>query len=337
MEKKKQRKPFRHLDQYDRDRIEALLRASHTQQEIAEVLQVDKGTISREIKKRKRKDGRYEATTAQMKANVRRSNSKYQGMKIEQYPALRETTTGELMGYRSPDEIAGRMKRDNRYLRVGANAIYQWLYSPYGQCWCRYLCTKRYRRKKQKQDPGREMIVNRKPLAMRPHAGIHAEGDTFVSPRRAQTPASGIVVVMLDTQLIAGTLVPNRKEAVMVHAMQRLTSRVPMDTLTLDNGVENKGHERFGAPAYFRDPHAPWQKPHVEAAIGLLRRWFIPKGTDLRMVAEEQFQTYLHTLNGKYRKSLGYASAYEIAAQRGIIVEISQTTLRIPSREVAFH
>ena len=125
----KRRRSFRHLNQSDRDRIEALLRAGHRQKRMAEILKIDPGTVSREINKRKRKDGRYEADTAQHKARVKRSNSKYQGMKIEQYPDLKATIVAELKNHRSPDEIAGRMEREKLKIRVGANAIYKWLYS----------------------------------------------------------------------------------------------------------------------------------------------------------------------------------------------------------------
>ena len=124
--KRKKRKPFRHLKQSDRDRIEALLDVGHTQKEIATILQFDPGAISREIK-RKQKDGHYVATVAQHKAGVKRSNSKYQGMKIERYPDLRADIIALLKQLRSPDEIAGRMKLEKRKVRVNANAIYKWL------------------------------------------------------------------------------------------------------------------------------------------------------------------------------------------------------------------
>ena len=90
-------------------------------------------------------------------------------------------------------------------------------------------------------------------------------------------------------------------------------------TSAMDNGLENKYNKQFGIPAYFADPHSPWQKPHIENNIGLLRRWFIKKGTNLQTVSDQQLQEYLRILNGKYRKSLGYQSAYEAAIKRGII------------------
>ncbi len=323
MKKKKQgRKPFRHLNQSDRDRIEALLDAGHLQEEIAGILQVDAGTISREIKKRKRKNGRYEATTAQNKANVKRSRSKYQGMKIEKYPELRARVISELKDHRSPDEIAGRMKQEKTSPRVNANAIYKWLYSIWGQQYCRYLCTKRYKKKKQRKTAKREMIPDRISLKQRPEKGEHAEGDLFVSPIKTGTPRSGALVCVPSAKFLAGAMIANKKPAVMARAVKKIISKIAVSDLALDNGIENKDHKQFGIDAYFADPHSPWQKPHIENGIGLLRRWFVPKKTDLKNVSENQLQNYLHILNGKYRKSLGYLSAYEVAMERGIIQKV---------------
>lgn len=333
----KRRPPFRHLNQFDRDRIEALLEAGHSQENTAKILKVDAGTISREIRARERKNGRYEATTAQQKANVKRSNSKYQGMKIEQYPELKQRIIEGLKQHRSPDEIAGRMKEEGQFPRVNANAIYKWLYSVYGQKYCRHLCTRRHRRKKQKRTTKREMIPNRIPLQQRPESGEHAEGDLFVSPTKSGTQRSGALICVPRTQLLVGTMVENKKPATMVRAVKTITADILIDDLTLDNGIENKLHQQFNLPAYFADPYSPWQKPHIENSIGLLRRWFIPKGTDLRNVSQEQLQGYLHILNGKYRKSLGYKSAYEVSLECGIIQKKLAVSEIKTLREVAFH
>ena len=88
MPKKQHTGSYRHLNQQDRDRMEALINAGEKQKTVAAVLKVDPGTISRELK-RKRKNGRYEAAGAQHKASVRRGHSKYQGMKVEGNPLLR--------------------------------------------------------------------------------------------------------------------------------------------------------------------------------------------------------------------------------------------------------
>jgi len=129
----RKRNPFRHLDQYDRDRIEALRRNGHTKAEIARVLKVDKSTLSREVNGRKRKNGVYDAVTAQQKSLVKRSNSKYQGMKIEADSELRVYIISGLTQLRSPDELSGRMKEEKQPFSASTDAIYKWLYSAYGQ------------------------------------------------------------------------------------------------------------------------------------------------------------------------------------------------------------
>lgn len=318
MMKKRQ---FRHLTQYDRDRIEALLRTGHTQKDIAIILKVDKGTVSREIKKRKRKDGRYEATVANHKANVKRSNSKYQGMKIEAYPELRNFIIDELGHRRSPDEIAGRMKRELISPRVTTNAIYKWLYSVYGEPYCRYLCTKRKRKRIQRRAPKRTMIPDRISIRERPTSPAlpHWEGDTMVSPKTKHTTASVAVVCAINEKYICATKVRDLKPARMRRTIRGFTRLLKMETLTLDNGIENRYHKRFLVATYFCDPHSPWQKPLVESSIGLLRRWFLPKGTDLSLISEKTLQEYIGILNHKYRKSLGYQSAYEVALAHGIL------------------
>lgn len=330
------RTSFSHLRQEGRDRIEALLNAGHLQKEIAKILKVDKSTVSRELHKHRKKTGVYDAERAQQKALVARSNSKYQGMKIEAHPALKAHIIGELQKLRSPDEIAGRMKKEKRAVCVGANAIYKWLRSAWGERYCRYLCTKRKRKKKQKHLPKREMIPDRISIHDKPKARglVEMEGDTFLSPRKAKTTESGFLGSVRGVHLLVGTKLPNLKPSTMTAGVIRSTHALSADLLILDNGIENKNHLDFPLDAYFCDPHSPWQKPHVEGDIGLLRRWFIPKGTDLREVSEKQLQTHLHILNGKYRKSLGYASAYEIGVKRGIIETIPEKPLVVG---VAFH
>lgn len=336
--KRKKKRHFRHLNQSDRDRIQALLNFGHKQKEIAKILHFDPGAISREINKRKTKDGKYVATVAQHKAGVKRSNSKAQGMKVEDHPELRAHIIKELKSkqHRSPDEIAGRMEIEGIIPRVSAKSIYRWLYSRWGQQYCCYLCTKRYKKRKQKKKTKREMIPNRKSIHIRPTEGVHAEGDLFVSPTKTGTQRSGAVFIIPDTKLVLGTMIENKKPASFRRTVIEKTKQINIDDITLDNGIENREHEQFGLPAYFCDPRSPWQKPHVEGVIGLLRRWFIPKRTDLKYVTEEEFQKHLHVLNNKYRKSLGYRSAYEVSLERGIIQKKPAFSGQTLTAKVAF-
>lgn len=284
---------------------------------IAKVLKVHKSTIGREVQRHQRRDGRYDADSAEHKAQIRRSNSKYQGMKIEKHQELKRFIIGELMKKRSPDEIAGRMRKERVCPRVGKDAIYKWLYSSYGASYTKLLCTKRRKTRKQRKKTKREMIPNRISLDQRPKRGTHAEGDTFVSPR-GSTAAVAIMGLKKEKYLEARKI-PGMRPVYMKEVVQEISKEIKIDDIAWDNGIENRLHEEFGVSSYFCDPHAPWQKPFIEGSIGLIRRWFIPKGTDLNTVSEEMLEEYIRTLNNKYRKSLGYRSAMEVALKRGIL------------------
>jgi IS30 family transposase len=316
------KKSFKHLRREYRDRIEALLDAGIKQKEIAKILKVNKSTVSRELKRR-RDNGQYDSDTAERKAAVLRSNSKHQGMKIESCPEEKLKIIIGLKAWKSPDEIAH--ESNDWTTSFSTPTIYKWLYSCFGQQYCRHLCTKRFRRRKQKQNKTtRVMIPNKISIHDKPKGEnlVEIEGDTFLSPKKLHTTVCGFVSSVVGTHLIIGTKMPNLKTKTMVEAVNRSTKEIGPDQAILDNGIENRSHEAFDMPAFFCDPHAPWQKPHVEGDIGLLRRWFIPKGTDLRKIKEEELQKYFNILNHKKRRIYGYRSAYEVSLERGIIQKI---------------
>jgi IS30 family transposase len=74
--------------------------------------------------------------------------------------------------------------------------------------------------------------------------------------------------------------------------------------MILDQGGENREHEKFGVATAFCDKASPRQKPLIENSIGQLRRWWWPKGTDLSRISSEEFQEKLEIMNNKYKKSL---------------------------------
>ncbi len=329
------RNRFRHLKATDRDRIHALYGYGHTKKAIADVLGVHKSTVTRELERYDRKTWRYSAAQAQADAEEKRSHSKRPGMKIAESPDLRRYIIQQLKRLRSPDEIAGRMKRANVHPRVGTNAIYKWLYSDDGRLYCRYLCTRRTRKKKQSGLGKQVHIPDRISLRDRPDTEglVHAERDLFVSPTRLRSRSCGLLIVVPEAKLLSGALLPNRESITVTTTTKKRFGRIRADTCLVDNGSENARHAESGVPTYFCDPGSPWQKPHVEGSIGLVRRWFLPKGTDLAGIPDEVYQSQLHLLNGKYRRSLSYASAYETAIERGILKKIPRVSL---AKAVAF-
>lgn len=277
-----------------------------------------------------KKTWRYNTDKAEKDVEEKRKRSKQVGMKIESSNELKKYIIKELKKIRSPDEISGRMKLEKKSFRIGTKAIYTWLYSEYGKQYCRYLCTKRTHRKGQNTLVKKSLIPDRVSIEYRPNSPylLHAEGYLFVSPTSSHSTSCGLLVVAKEAKLLLGRILPNKRRLEIVSAMQTITKELKPDTYTFDNGIENVHHKEFGVPSYFCDKGSPWQKPDVGGNIGLVRRWFLPKGTNLSLVPNEIFQVQLSILNHKYRKSLGYKSAYEYAKESGIIKKVPRRLLK---------
>ncbi|KMK81826.1 IS30 family transposase [Pectobacterium brasiliense] len=89
-------------------------------------------------------------------------------------------------------------------------------------------------------------------------------------------------------------------------------------TITFDNGLEFSEHkaiaEALNAETYFAHPYASHERGLNENSNGLLRQ-FIPKGTDLRAVSEEDLQHYQGALNSRPRKCLGFRQPSVVFAE----------------------
>ena len=151
-----------------------------------------------------------------------------------------------------------------------------------------------------------------------PNSGILTEGDTFLSPRKV-SKAGAVLVVWKESKLIKGGRVKSLRSIYTKRVMKKIHSENKSDLMILDRGTENQQHEQFGVETYFCDPASPRQKPLVENSIGLVRRWFYPKGTNLCKVTDNELQEKFEILNNKYRKTLGYRSPNEVARESGII------------------
>ena len=147
------------------------------------------------------------------------------------------------------------------------------------------------------------------------------EGDTFLSPRKV-SKTSAVLVVWKDSKLLKGDIVKSLRPIHTTKVMKSIHREHRSDAMILDQGGENREYEKFGVPTYFCDPASPRQKPLIESSIGLCRRWFWPKGTNLTKVPREEFQEKIEILNNKYRKILHYKSANEISREHGIIKNI---------------
>lgn len=329
-------KQYKHFNQAKRDRLEALLNSGHRQGEIAGILEVSQSSISRELKRNRRKirpgdkikNSRYESSAAEHKALVRREASKYQGMKTEQNSDLRKYIIDKLKQHWNPDEISGRMKDDHEPFYASKTAIYDWLRSSYGQRYCICLYSRRYRKKKRGKKKERALIPNRIGIESRPLGATnrsrygHYEGDTMVSAKETKSKAALSVIYERKAKYIDAKKIRNLKPDSHNQALKEMLEHKKVLSLTQDNGIENTRHQELGLATYFCDPYSSWQKGGIENANKMIRR-FIPKGSDISDYSDEYVKMIVNILNNKPRKSLGYKTANELMLEKNLFKNIN--------------
>lgn len=113
--------------------------------------------------------------------------------------------------------------------------------------------------------------------------------------------------------------------AAMTATFRRLDPRM-RGSVTFDNDTCFARHTllrgMLSATTYFCDAYASWQKGGIENANGRIRRW-LPRGTDLDAIGEDEIQEIAMTINLTPRKCLGYRSPVEaFLSELGRDVEI---------------
>lgn len=329
------------LSSAERSEIEILHSKGYSSRAIASVLGRSPNTIATELKRNSYgsgsrtpigKQGTYAATYAKQRAYVRRKYAKYQGKKIQENNELRSYITAGLASGWNPDEISGAMRREEKPFYASKTAIYEWLYSAWGQRYCQYLPSRQYRPKKRPGvRTGRVMIPSRVSVAERPVAALerdeagHCEFDSVVSSKRSGSTYALAVVQERSTRLVRAKLVPNLKPGHYATTITVLLDGLKTRTLTTDNGIENRADQEItkktGAPVFFTDPYSSWQKGGVENANRMLRAYF-PKGTDFSTVAQTDVVNALTRINNKPRKILGYKSSLQVAKERGVLQDV---------------
>jgi transposase, IS30 family len=331
---------YTHLTLVDRDRIKALYDDGFSLRKIGRTLDVAHSTVSRELKRGQRgehsqhgKPGGYEPLVAQHKAYLRRQGASYQGKKLETNLALRAYVIAGLTAGWNPDEISGYMKRTHQPFYASKTAIYEWLYSAYGQAYCRYLPRARYRPKRRRRGlkPGLT-ISGRVPITERPAGATnrsrygHWEGDTMVSGKYTHSTTSLVVATERKTRYVVAGLIPDLAGETFSTTLSQLLDGKYIRSMTLDNGVENHAHQAFarttGAATFFCDPYSSWQKGGVEH-INKMIRSYIPKGSNLADYDQAYINYVVGRINNKPRRCLGYKSAVELAVEKGVIARES--------------
>jgi transposase, IS30 family len=318
------------LTEADREEISRGIAENLQGKQIAARIGRCPSVVSREIARHGRRAG-YRAVAARRVATEQRRRPKTR--KIDADPALAARVIDKLRAGCSPDQVAGRLRREHggsHAERVAATvsheAIYTWIYAlPKGELARQGILLRSGRTTRRprgrRTSPGARIVgmtsIDDRPAdaADRAVPG-HWEGDLVVG--KAGKTAMATLVERTSRYLVPVALPGGKRDAattadVLIDTVTSMPQQL-VKTLTWDQGSELAAHAAItlatDVKVYFAHPHSPWERGTNENTNGLLREYF-PKSTEIT-----DDQTYLdlvaRELNNRPRRILDYQTPAEV-------------------------
>ena len=311
---------YRQFSLEERCEIARLSGEGRSIRQIAAALDRAPSSVARELKRNSGAQVGYKPAYADEQASARR----WRGSKLDRDAALRELVLGRLKRGWSPEQIAGRSRREGQ-ASIGTETIYRFIYAQITRhndfAWRNYLPRAKARRGRRGRRGGRPALfmAERVPLNARP-----AEADNRASPGHWEADLMAFSrynqnLLMLHermSRVLLGTRLSSKQADPVSAAIRAALEPLPQplrQTVTFDNGTEFARHftlKAIGIRTFFCDPHAPWQKGGIENAIGRMRRG-LPRKTDLASLDDERFLTLIALYNATPRKCLDWMTPAE--------------------------
>ena len=226
----------------------------------------------------------------------------------------------------SPEQIAGRMRREGHAATICHETIYRYIYGPAGRTAELYRLLPPRRRKRRSRYARKargfyipeENTIAKRPAEISARVSFgHWECDLVGFRQEFGKHKLTILVERLSRYTFLTSNTSRHSAGVMAGVVKDLASLPPAcrQTITFDRGTEFTGYprlkERLGVESYFCAPQAPWQKGTVENTNGRLRR-FLPLDTDLSGTTADELTALTHLMNTTPRKCLSYRTPAEV-------------------------
>jgi len=306
-------KKYNHITKEQRYTISVCLREKKSLSEIANLINVSKSTVSREVKRNSNTYRHYVAIDAQQFSEMRKSVprrprklSKEDWQEIEQC----------LKRHWSPETIAGVRKRDGKTC-----VSIEWMYHIVRQDKARggtlYTYLPHHLKHRRRPVSSRIPIKDRVSIDERPSV-VDAkarfgdwEMDTIVGK-----DGKGAIVTLVErtTKKMLMAKSPKGKNA---KAIARLVVQMlrPFEhhvlSITTDNGTEFAEHKyiakKLHTKVYFAHPYSSWEKGLIENTNKLVRQ-YIPNGTDFSSLSDDYILHVQTEINLRPRKLLNFSS-----------------------------
>jgi IS30 family transposase len=319
---------YSQLNQPEREFIHAALAQGLGLREIGRQLGRSHSTVLRELERNSISQSDdpasvYSPSRADQQARQRRQRrfQKFDDRSLQTF-VIQKLTRGW-----SPEQIAGRLKLKVPASRVSHEAIYQFIYAPENRSLRLWEFLRRGRSRRQGwngrkvRTTKRQLIAHRISIEQRPQQANERRrvGDWESDLLQGLQGNPQAVTVSVDRKsrylVLDKLFTPQAHERAqtLVQTFQR--KFLPVHTVTLDNGKENRLHQTIAqalrCQVYFCHPYRAWEKGTVENSIGLVRS-YIPKRTDLRAITPADLRSIALELNDRPRKCLGFYTPSEM-------------------------
>lgn len=315
-------KNYNQLSLEERAVIAGLLREGMSVRGIAKELCRAPSTISREIRRNFPTDLKagHLALRAERKADRRRRCSHKRPRLKNDF--IRQYVREKLCLGWTPEQIAGRLKREHPTETTNHESIYLYLYFEARELLPLLPRSRKNRQRRTYTLKGKaRKIANITSITERPGYIEHRkelghwEVDTVYSSK-----GKSALLVLSERKSRYTTIakLPCRTAKLTRRSIIKQLKTLPSTlrkTLTFDNGTENTEHllidKALSLQSYFCLPYHSWQKGTVENSIGILRRNF-PKNTNFDHVSTHQISSFQRLLNNRPRKCLAFQTPSEV-------------------------
>lgn len=307
---------YTQLTEIERYQIQSFLKAGYTKQQIAEELGRHPSTIGRELNRNTGLRG-YRPQQAQRLAEERKQHHRH--VQISEFTWENVNTLLKLEW--SPEQISEWLTRSGLQ-SVSSEWIYQYILEnkKAGGDLHAYLRCQKKRKKRYGSPDSRGQLKNRKSIDERPSIVDERKriGDWELDTVIGRIGGSVLVTaVERKTRFSVIALAPNKTaEAVKKSLLEALTPLAAwVKTLTYDNGKEFALHEDIAkaltATGYFANPYHSWERGLNENTNGLIRQ-YIPKGTSMDNLNQDDVNKIMHRLNNRPRKCLDFKTPNQV-------------------------
>ena len=308
---------YSHLTREQRYVIYLELQRGTTQEVIAQLIDVSKSTVSREIRRNSTKNGKYVWFKAHCKADGRKKRTPgNRGLD----PLLRWRVEQLIKDEQwSPRQISGYLAKEG--VKVSHETIYAMIRNDESGELARncrhkmkYKRTARSRKTTKATNIRNRVSIHERP----PEADGKRFGDWEMDLIVDKSSNAILVLMERSTNFVLMEKLRHGKKAKpLAKAVWRLLLPYKgemLKTITTDNGSEFAEHEwiteRLNVPVYFADSYCSWQKGGVENENKLIRQ-YIPKGTDISTVTDGKVKKTQYKLNERPREKLNFSTPKE--------------------------